>query len=190
MAALSVFGMVTTGFNIGGIIGPLLGGWITDNISWPWIFYINVPIGLFAGLGDDPLHHVPCGYFGGFRAQRLHASREIEIINALLAADPETRVVVRTSAARWLFDVTVRGPVEFHELVCDTGVVQRDSLTTLMVTHSMAQAANLGEGGQVREAAVDVDLALARRGDDPAHDEVLARGRLDPLVRQDGERGG
>jgi DHA2 family multidrug resistance protein len=31
-------------------VGPLLGGWITDNISWPWIFYINVPVGIFAGL--------------------------------------------------------------------------------------------------------------------------------------------
>ncbi|AOY01115.1 DHA2 family efflux MFS transporter permease subunit [Jeongeupia sp. USM3] len=29
------------------ICGPLLGGWITDNYSWPWIFYINVPVGLF-----------------------------------------------------------------------------------------------------------------------------------------------
>ncbi len=27
------------------ITGPILGGWITDNISWPWIFYINVPVG-------------------------------------------------------------------------------------------------------------------------------------------------
>ena len=32
------------------IIGPTLGGWITDNYSWRWIFYINVPIGLLAVL--------------------------------------------------------------------------------------------------------------------------------------------
>jgi MFS transporter, DHA2 family, multidrug resistance protein len=30
------------------VVGPVLGGWITDNISWPWIFYINVPIGIAA----------------------------------------------------------------------------------------------------------------------------------------------
>ena len=30
------------------ILGPTLGGWITDNYSWRWIFYINVPVGLFA----------------------------------------------------------------------------------------------------------------------------------------------
>ena len=39
------------------VVGPLLGGWITDNISWPWIFYINVPVGIVAAhrhLGDLP----------------------------------------------------------------------------------------------------------------------------------------
>lgn len=37
-----VFGIVTTGFNIGGIAGPLLGGWILDNNAPRWIFYSSV----------------------------------------------------------------------------------------------------------------------------------------------------
>ena len=32
------------------VMGPLLGGWITDNISWPWIFYINIPVGFGAAV--------------------------------------------------------------------------------------------------------------------------------------------
>src|SRR5271169_1144582 len=35
-------------FGLATIIGPFLGGWITDHYSWHWIFYINVPIGILA----------------------------------------------------------------------------------------------------------------------------------------------
>ncbi|MGH8143631.1 MAG: DHA2 family efflux MFS transporter permease subunit [Steroidobacteraceae bacterium] len=45
--ALGVWSMTTL---VAPVVGPLLGGWITDNISWPWIFYINVPIGIVAAL--------------------------------------------------------------------------------------------------------------------------------------------
>ena len=58
-----------------------------------------------------------------------HASRSIEVINQILVQRPETRVGVRTSAPRWLFDLTVKGKVTFSTLECDTGVVQSDAVT-------------------------------------------------------------
>jgi DHA2 family multidrug resistance protein len=39
------------------VVGPLLGGWITDNISWPWIFYINIPVGLIAAGLTWSIYH-------------------------------------------------------------------------------------------------------------------------------------
>ena len=39
------------------VAGPLLGGWITDNIAWPWIFYINIPVGLFAAGLTWSIYH-------------------------------------------------------------------------------------------------------------------------------------
>jgi L-arabinokinase len=57
-----------------------------------------------------------------------HASRQIEVMNALGALAPDVRIVVRTEAARWLFDRTLRVPVTFVSGATDTGVVQVDSL--------------------------------------------------------------
>jgi DHA2 family multidrug resistance protein len=43
--ALAMWSMVIM---IAPICGPILGGWITDNLSWPWLFYINLPVGAFS----------------------------------------------------------------------------------------------------------------------------------------------
>jgi DHA2 family multidrug resistance protein len=45
--AMAVFAM---GVVVAPILGPTLGGWITDNYSWRWIFYINLPVGIFAAI--------------------------------------------------------------------------------------------------------------------------------------------
>ena len=36
------------GIIVAPIIGPTLGGWITDNYTWRWIFYLNIPVGIFS----------------------------------------------------------------------------------------------------------------------------------------------
>jgi len=46
--AMAVWGM---GVMVAPIIGPVLGGWLTDDFSWRWVFYINLPIGVLCLLG-------------------------------------------------------------------------------------------------------------------------------------------
>ncbi|MEW6561503.1 MAG: DHA2 family efflux MFS transporter permease subunit [Pseudomonadota bacterium] len=67
--AIAMWSMTTL---IAPIMGPLLGGWITDNISWPWIFYINVPVGLVAAAvtasiylrRETPIRKLPIDWTG------------------------------------------------------------------------------------------------------------------------------
>ena len=56
--AMALFGL---GVMVGPTIGPTLGGWLTDNYGWPWIFYVNLPVGILAammiaGYVHDPEH--------------------------------------------------------------------------------------------------------------------------------------
>jgi len=54
--AMAVFGMAVV---LGPAFGPTLGGYIVDNYSWPWIFYINVPIGVVSLLMVSRFVHEP-----------------------------------------------------------------------------------------------------------------------------------
>ena len=57
-----------------------------------------------------------------------HASRDVEIVNAVAARRPRTRFLLRTAVAPWLLERTLRAPYERDPEPCDTGVVQIDSL--------------------------------------------------------------
>lgn len=44
-------GLRTMGVMMGPICGPILGGWLTENYNWRWVFYINVPFGIVTAIG-------------------------------------------------------------------------------------------------------------------------------------------
>jgi len=74
-------------FGVSTVIGPLLGGFFVDNLSWRWIFYVNVPIGLaaFAVIGAV------------FHARPATAQARIDYLGAVVLAGALSSIVLFTS---------------------------------------------------------------------------------------------
>jgi len=89
-----------------------------------------------------------------------HASRDIEVLNALFDRRPNLPVVVRTPAERWLFDLTLRHPVQFEAAETDTGIVQVDSLR-LDVAASIRRAAGFHRDLHARAETEAAELRQA-----------------------------
>jgi len=90
-----------------------------------------------------------------------HASRQVEIVNAFGARHPGARIFVRSAAARWLLERTIRVPFELDDRPCDTGVVQIDSLR-LDAGETMARAADFYA---TFDARADEEARLLRQRD-------------------------
>ena len=101
-----------------------------------------------------------------------HASRSIEIINALVDRRPDIRVIIRSSVAPWLVERTARPGVALSPAEVDTGVMQLDSLH-LDAPGSIARAEAFMSTFDQR---VDAEVGFLRQ-----HDAVLTISDLPPL---------
>ncbi len=92
--AMALFSMVIM---IGPAVGPVLGGFITDNYSWPWIFYINLPVGIVGILMTIRNVHEPDDVRHANRARAEIARKNLDIAGIVL-------MVVGIGALQYLFE--------------------------------------------------------------------------------------
>ncbi|MFN2569504.1 MAG: MDR family MFS transporter [Candidatus Dormibacteria bacterium] len=80
-------GMMGGVFALASIVGPLLGGFLTDSVSWRWIFYINVPLGAAALFVTATVLHLP----------RHRAAHRVDWVGAALLAASTSSLILLTT---------------------------------------------------------------------------------------------
>ena len=105
-------------FALTSVIGPTMGGWITDNLSWRWVFYINLPLGVFSLFALPVVLHQSARRLGVKIDYRGAATITASVVSLLLALSwvgegydwDATRVVIGFVVAGILFAAFI--PVE------------------------------------------------------------------------------
>ena len=132
--AMAVFSMVIM---VGPAIGPVLGGYITDNYSWPWIFYINLPVGIIGIMMTVQNVHEPEDLRIANRARAELARKNLDVVGIVL-------MVIGIGALQYLFE---EGPQDdwfesanirialFVTVVSLTGFVIRELTATAPVVN-------------------------------------------------------
>lgn len=99
-----VLGISSACFGTASIIGPLLGGWIVDALSWHWVFYVNVPIALVAITLVALYYQSP---------KRQAAGKPVDYLGAVLLVSSLVTILVAVqligSAASWLVTLLLAG---------------------------------------------------------------------------------
>ncbi len=109
--AMAIWGM---GVTVGPILGPVIGGWLTDDFSWRWVFFINLPIGVLCVAGvaafmprNRPTHRRPLEWIGflllaiALAAFQLMLDRGQE--NDWFASPETIAEAVTAACALWMF---------------------------------------------------------------------------------------
>ncbi len=87
-------GLIGAAFGLASVAGPLLGGWFTDDLSWRWCFWFNVPVGLLTLLVTSLALTLP----------RPRVRPRLDILGALLMAAFSTCLVLLTSWGGTTYD--------------------------------------------------------------------------------------
>jgi DHA2 family multidrug resistance protein len=131
--AMAMFGMVIM---IGPAVGPTLGGWLTDNYSWPWIFYINVPIGALGIFMTWRFVHEPEDVLQANHARAIQQRKNLDIAGiVLLAIAVATLQYVLEEGARndWFESETIRDCTFVCVLATATFIVRELTATAPVV---------------------------------------------------------
>jgi MFS transporter, DHA2 family, multidrug resistance protein len=103
--AMAIFSMVIM---VGPAVGPVLGGWLTDSFSWPWIFFVNLPVGILGIYLTLRNVHEPADVLVENRARAQIAIKHFDyagIILMAVAIGALQYVLEEGAAADW-FDST------------------------------------------------------------------------------------
>ncbi len=95
-------GFFSSVWGISSVIGPLVGGFLVDNVSWRWVFYLNLPfgllaVGLLALVLHEPLKHREPGTVD-YRGAALLVAAVLSLLYALLQGG---QAYAWTDRARW-----------------------------------------------------------------------------------------
>lgn len=151
--AMSLWGM---GIMVGPIMGPVVGGWLTDSYNWRWCFYINLPIGivcfaiLWALLPSRPLKERKFDLFG-FTLLAIAIAAFQLMLDRGQTEDwfNSTEVVIEAAialAATWMFFVhlfTAKNPMFDRELLANRNLITALGMMLVVGVVSMALMALL-----------------------------------------------